>query len=98
MTILFYYLICLNLFDTVLTWFGLKYAFISEWNPIMHEIYVVSPFLFLLIKGVLSLFLLLFILFKNIPHSLLVKGLTVFAAVSYSAVLFMHAFWLIHIF
>lgn len=95
---LFYYLIILNLLDTILTWFGLQHAFISELNPIMHGIYEVSPSLFLVIKTVLSILLLLFILLKKVPSSSLIKTITVFATVSYTTVFFMHAFWLIHIF
>ncbi|WP_353654022.1 DUF5658 family protein [Bacillus sp. ISL-55] len=98
MIFLFYYLIILNFFDTLLTWFGLQYAFISELNPIMHGIYEVSPLLFLVIKTLLSIFLLLFILSKKVPQSSFIKALTVFATVFYTAVVFMHGFWLVHIF
>jgi hypothetical protein len=96
--LLFYYLTILNLFDAAVTWFGLKHAFISELNPLMHAVYQVDPLLFVLTKAALSVFLLLFIVLKKVPRSSLIKGVTLFASVSYTVVVFMHAFWLVHIF
>lgn len=98
MTKLFFYLTILNIFDAGVTWFGLEHAFISELNPFMYAIYEINPLLFVLTKTFLSIFLLLFILFKRIPQSSLIKALTLFAAVSYTAVVFMHVFWLVLVF
>ncbi|WP_226086876.1 DUF5658 family protein [Mesobacillus sp. S13] len=98
MTQLFFYLTILNIFDAGVTWFGLEHAFISELNPFMYAIYEINPLLFVLTKTSLSIFLLLFILLKKVPQSPLIKGLTIFAIVSYTAIVFMHGFWLVHIF
>ncbi|CAM3895227.1 DUF5658 domain-containing protein [Mesobacillus thioparans] len=98
MTLLFYYLIILNLFDAAVTWIGLENSLISELNPFILAVYEAHPFLFILIKVILSIFLLLFVLFKVVPQSSIIKGITIFASAAYTAVFFMHAFWLIHIF
>jgi hypothetical protein len=91
------YLATLNLVDTQLTWFGLKYAFISELNPFMLTFYDINPLIFVFTKVSLSILLLLFIVFDKVPRSTLVKGLTVFASLAYTAVLCLHAFWLIQL-
>ncbi|NKE07459.1 DUF5658 family protein [Mesobacillus selenatarsenatis] len=98
LTLLFYYLITLNLFDAAVTWIGLENSFISELNPFMHAMYEINPFLFILIKVTLSIFLFLFVLFKVVPQSTLIKGITVFASAAYTAVVFMHVFWLVLVF
>ncbi|WP_102261373.1 DUF5658 family protein [Mesobacillus jeotgali] len=98
MTRLFVYLAILNLLDASVTWFGLKHAFISELNPLMQVVYQVNPTLFVLTKAALSVFLLLFIVLKKVPRSSLLKGVIIFASVSYTAIVFMHGFWLVHIF
>jgi hypothetical protein len=98
MTRLFVYLTILNLFDAAVTWFGLKHAFISELNPLMHAVYELDPLLFVLTKAALSVFLLLFIVLKKVPRSSLIRGVTLFASLSYTVIVFMHGFWLVHIF
>lgn len=98
MTRLFVYLAILNLFDATVTWFGLKHDFISELNPLMHAVYETDPLLFVLTKIALSLFLLLFIVLKKVPRSSLIKGVTVFASFSYTVIVLMHGFWMVHIF
>ncbi|WP_222125053.1 DUF5658 family protein [Cytobacillus oceanisediminis] len=95
MVYLLFYLTTLNLCDTLLTWFGLKYAFISELNPLMLTFNEISPLIFIITKVSLSILLLLFILFEKVPRSTLVKGLTVFASLAYTVVFCLHAFWLI---
>lgn len=97
MIYLFYYLTILNLFDTILTWFGIKNAFIFELNPLMHAIYEINPLLFIIIKSTLSIFLVLFVILKKVPRSTLVKSLTVFASLAYTAVFCLHAFWLLQL-
>lgn len=97
MILLFYFLTILNLFDAVVTWFGLKHSFITELNPLMNVIYEVNPVLFFVSKAALSFFLLLFILFEQVPRSFLIKGITMFAAVSYTAIVFLHGFWLVQL-
>ncbi|MBT2661857.1 DUF5658 family protein [Bacillus sp. ISL-45] len=98
MTLLFHYLIILNLFDAAVTWIGLKNSFISELNPFMQAVYEINPFIFILIKVTLSIFLLLFVLFKVVPQSSFIKGITIFASAAYTAVVFMHVFWLVLVF
>jgi hypothetical protein len=98
MILLFYYLTILNLFDAIVTWFGLKHEFISELNPVMSAIYDVSPLLFVGLKASLSIFLLLFIILNKVPRSSFIKGITLFASVSYTVIAFMHGSWLVHIF
>lgn len=98
MTLLFYYLTILNLFDATITWYGLKHEFIKELNPLMSAMYELNPVLFFITKAAFSVLLLLFILFNKIPHSTLIKAITLFASVSYTVVVFMHGFWLLQIF
>ncbi|WP_353056100.1 MULTISPECIES: DUF5658 family protein [unclassified Mesobacillus] len=69
MVYLLFYLTTLNLCDTLLTWFGLKYAFISELNPLMLTFNEISPLIFIITKVSLSILLLLFILFEKVPRS-----------------------------
>ncbi|MBT2644586.1 hypothetical protein J7I80_20430 [Bacillus sp. ISL-41] len=97
MTFLFYYLTALNLLDAFITWFGIRNAFIAEFNPIMKAIYETHPMLFVLTKSALSILLILFVLFKIVPRSSLVKFLLLFASVSYSVVVILHGFWLVQI-
>jgi hypothetical protein len=96
--LLFYYLTILNLFDAAITWFGLKHSFITELNPLMNAIYEVNPVLFFISKAALSFFLLLFIFFKQVPQSSLIKAITMVAVVSYTAIVFLHGFWLVQVF
>ncbi|MBS8266604.1 hypothetical protein DYI25_19455 [Mesobacillus boroniphilus] len=97
MTLLFYYLTFLNLIDAFVTWFGLENEFITELNPVMNFIYEVNPLLFICSKAALSLFLLLFIVFKQVPKSGFIKGITLFASFSYTGITLMHGFWLVNI-
>lgn len=97
MVYLLFYLTTLNLLDTLLTWFGIKHAFISELNPLMNAIYEINPLLFVFTKISLSILLLLFILFDKVSRSTLVKCLTVFTSLAYTAVFCLHAFWLIQL-
>ncbi|WLR54366.1 DUF5658 family protein [Mesobacillus subterraneus] len=98
MTGLFYYLIIINFFDAVVTWIGLRFELISEMNPLMAAVYELNPLLFFITKLTLSIILLLFILLKKVPGSSLVKSVAVFAAASYTAVFFMHGYWLVQVF
>lgn len=95
MVLLFHYLSLLNIFDGIITFFGLKNSHIQEMNPLMSKIYETDPALFLLTKLVFSLCLYLFIIFKKVPTSALTKGLTVFASSFYTLVFFLHCYWLI---
>jgi hypothetical protein len=94
---LFYYLTILNIFDAIVTWFGLEHAIISELNPLMGAIYEVNPVFFVIYKVTLSIFLLIFIFLKKVPRSPLIKGVTLLASLSYTAVVLVHGFWLIQL-
>jgi len=94
MVVLFHYLSLLNLFDAFITYFGLVNEYIEEANPIMGHLYETNPAFFLLTKIGFSVCLYLFILFKKVPSSTLIKGLTVFASSSYTVIFFLHFYWL----
>jgi hypothetical protein len=93
--LLFHYLSLLNIFDAIITYFGLENSFIQEMNPLMSKIYEADPALFLTTKLAFSLCLYLFIFFKKVPTSSLTKGLTVFASSFYTLIFFLHCYWLV---
>lgn len=97
LVLLFYYLSLLNLADTALTVAGVESSLITEANPLMERIYSIDIGLFIALKALLSVALVLLILYKKVPKSKLVKGLTMFAAASYTAVIGLHSFWLVHL-
>ena len=92
---LFHYLSLLNIVDAYFNILGLEQSLISEFNPIMNQIYQWSPVLFIILKIFLSLCLSLFIMLKLIPQTLLVKGLMVIAVSFYTFVFFLHCFWIV---
>ncbi|WP_396954232.1 DUF5658 family protein [Neobacillus niacini] len=93
--LLFHYLSLLNIFDAFITYFGLENSFIQEMNPLMSRIYGTDPLLFIFTKLAFSLCIYLFIVFKKVPTSSLIRGLTVFATSFYTIVFFLHCYWLI---
>jgi hypothetical protein len=95
MILLFHYLSVLNIFDACITYFGLENSFIQEMNPVMNQLYETHPILFLFTKLTFSACLYLFILFKRVPTSTVVKGLTVFASSFYTFIFFLHCYWLV---
>ncbi|WP_226677946.1 DUF5658 family protein [Mesobacillus jeotgali] len=95
--LLFFYLSLLNLVDAALTVAGVESSIITEANPLMERIYSIDLRLFIILKLCLSVILLLFILYKKVPQSRLVKGITLFAAASYTTVICMHGYWLVQI-
>lgn len=97
MVLLFYYLALLNLADAALTVAGLESLRITEANPLMETLYANDIRLFLALKVLLSVALILLILYKKVPQSKFVKGLTMFAAVSYTAVIGLHSLWLVQL-
>ena len=97
LVLLFYYLSLLNLVDAALTVAGIESSLITEANPLMERIYSIDLRLFITLKFCLSVTLLLFILYKKVPQSRLVKGITLFATVSYTTVICLHGFWLVQI-
>lgn len=97
MILLFYYLSVLNIFDAFITYFGLENLFIQEMNPLMNKLYEVNPIFFIFIKLAFSICLVLFILFKVVPTSPVIKGLTVFASSFYTLIFFLHCYWLVEL-
>ncbi|WP_423409256.1 DUF5658 family protein [Heyndrickxia sp. MSNUG] len=97
MVLLFYYLSLLNLADAFLTVVGIENSLITEANPLMERLYSLDLSHFILIKLSLSLALLLFIFYKKVPESQIVKALTLFAAICYTFVFGLHGFWLVRL-
>jgi hypothetical protein len=93
--VLFHYLSALNIFDALVTYFGLKNALIEEMNPLMNHLYEAHPVLFIFIKLAFSVCLYLFIVFKTVPRSSLTKGLTICASSFYTVVFILHCSWLV---
>ncbi|WP_420491829.1 DUF5658 family protein [Neobacillus niacini] len=95
MVLLFYYLSLLNIFDAVITYFGLENSYIKEMNPLMSRVYEAGPAFFILTKLAFSLCIFLFIIFKKVPTSSLIRRLTVFASSLYTVIFLLHCYWLI---
>ncbi|MHA7138116.1 DUF5658 family protein [Rossellomorea arthrocnemi] len=100
MRLLLLYIAILNLLDASLTMYGLHFDYITEANPLMNNLYITNPWLFLLLKGGLSLFLFILIykLKPNRKSSHVLLSVSVIAAVSYSFACLMHGYWLLEIF
>lgn len=92
---LFHYLSLLNILDAFITYYGLEKQLITELNPLMDRMYEVNPALFIFMKLLLSFCLYLFILFKRVPTSKLIKGFTFSATFFYTIVFGLHCWWLI---
>lgn len=99
MRLLLLYIAILNLLDASMTMYGLHFEYITEANPLMSNLYFTSPLLFLLLKGGLSVSLLLLIyhLNQNKRSSNVLLSVSIFAAVSYSFTCLMHGYWLMEI-
>ncbi|RBP02463.1 DUF5658 family protein [Rossellomorea aquimaris] len=99
MRLLLLYIAILNLLDTSLTMYGLHFDYITEANPLMSNLYFTNPWLFLLLKGGLSvtLFILLYRLKPDKRSSNVLFSVSVIAAVSYSFICLMHGYWLMEI-
>lgn len=99
MRLLLIYLSILNLLDAFFTMYGLDFHHISEINRLMDSLYNTSPWLFLLLKGGLSLFLITLIYKLNPDQrpSNLLLSVSVIAAVSYSFTLLVHIYWLLEV-
>jgi hypothetical protein len=95
--LLFYYLSLLNLADAFLTVAGVENSLITEANPLMERLYSLDQGVFIMLKILLSATLLLFIFYKRVPKSNLIKALTLFAAACYTIVFCLHGFWLIQL-
>ncbi|WP_163099380.1 DUF5658 family protein [Peribacillus alkalitolerans] len=97
MLVAFLYLAALNLIDGYITWFGVHHSYIQEGNPLMASLFDIHPMLFIGVKVLLSAFLLLFILTKSIPKSPMLKSVTAFASAIYTAIFFLHSYWLLQL-
>jgi hypothetical protein len=85
-------LILLAFLDSLFTDIGIRQNFITEANPIMKYIYDTSVFGFYALKISLPLFLLL--LLSKIKPKKYLKVLISSAIILYTAVLFLHFFWI----
>ncbi|MFI8577800.1 DUF5658 family protein [Rossellomorea aquimaris] len=97
MKLLLFYIAILNLLDASVTMYGLHLDYITEANPLMSNLYFTNPWLFLLLKGGLSAFLLI-LLYKIQPDkssSKVLLSVSVIAAVAYSFTCLMHGYWLL---
>lgn len=87
----------LNLFDGMITYFGLLNSYIEESNPIMLYLWNASPTYFLVVKVILSLLILLVGMwskrnaFKN--FTLINRALVVVLFI-YIYIFSIHMFWL----
>lgn len=97
LVLLFYFLSLLNLADAFLTVVGIENSLITEVNPLMKSLYSLNQGVFIMVKIFFSTTLLLFIFYKRVPKSNLIKALTLFAAVCYTSVICLHGFWLIQL-
>ncbi|MBM7572398.1 DUF5658 family protein [Aquibacillus albus] len=92
-TIIFY-LAILNMLDGFITYYGLENAYISEANPLMESLYSYSPVLFIVLKIMLSIFLLALVIVFRVPATSLIKGLALSASFLYTFTFFIHSIWL----
>ena len=83
----------LNLADAIFTYIGIKSQLISESNPWMQNAWQVSPFLFLGIKGILSI-LVVFISYFLKPKRMILL-LYKLALLIYIILFFYHLFWIL---
>ncbi|MBM7690791.1 hypothetical protein JOC77_000194 [Peribacillus deserti] len=87
----------LNALDCLCTYFGLSLHHIQEGNPLMAALWNQHPFLFLLIKMLLSICLLyLYAQRTRIPilSNFSIRFLMYGAFVLYISILFMHSLWI----
>ncbi|WP_341357043.1 DUF5658 family protein [Rossellomorea sp. y25] len=93
------YIAIINLLDAFLTLYGLHFDYMTEANPLMNNLYSASPWLFLLLKGglSLSLFILLYKLHPDKKFSNVLLSVSVIAAASYSFTCMMHGYWLMEV-
>ncbi|WP_222860823.1 DUF5658 family protein [Robertmurraya massiliosenegalensis] len=90
------YLSFFNLFDGFVTFFGIHFKKIEEFNPLMERVIHMDLWLFLLLKGSLSIFLIILAHFlRNLQVSLYVKQLIIFSLLLYSIVALVHVSWIV---
>lgn len=95
-SLLLLFLSILNLFDGLMTFFGIHFDLINELNPFMNYIIQVDLLYFLFLKAMLSIFLfILAMFFRHRQPSSLVKGLLIISLLLYSGVTIVHVLWMI---
>ncbi|WP_413362545.1 DUF5658 family protein [Robertmurraya sp. 2P01SA] len=90
------YLSFFNLFDGLMTFFGVHFEKIEEFNPLMESVMNVDLWLFLFLKGTLSIILIILAHFlRSLQVSLYVKQLIIFSLLLYSMVTLVHISWMV---
>lgn len=92
---LFLFLSVLNFFDGLFTFLGVQNGIIDEYNPLMAVLLYEHPYVFIVVKICLSLFLIL--LAQNLRGrriSSILKGLTLATVGAYIIVTLTHFTWL----
>ncbi|KAA0563011.1 DUF5658 family protein [Rossellomorea aquimaris] len=92
---LFLGLAFLNLMDGIISFIGLNGSFMVEANPLMNELYMTSPILFLGIKILFSLFLVLIVFYDRIPRLKWVTSIAYVVSIIYLFVFCLHGIWII---
>ncbi|EOR22865.1 hypothetical protein A499_15781 [Niallia nealsonii AAU1] len=97
MKILFLLLSLLNFLDGIFTFLGIQFNHISESNPIMNHLWEISPFLFLLLKICLSLFLFYLAIYFYSKNTRTWIFLLFIPLALYSSVMVLHIVWMTNI-
>ncbi|WP_419865735.1 DUF5658 family protein [Bacillus dakarensis] len=92
---LFLYLGFLNILDGVLTFWGISFSYINEWNPFMNALFEAHPLLFLFFKVFLSCLISILAFINKVPLKTCTKVLVVAASILYSGVNVLHLYWII---
>ncbi|MBN8202420.1 DUF5658 family protein [Bacillus sp. NTK034] len=92
---IFAYLAFLNFLDGFITYIGIQYGHIKEGNPLMELVYNANPVFFLVLKLVLSCFLVALISVKSVSFRRPIPELSFIASVLYTAVMVLHLNWII---
>ncbi|MDC3418525.1 DUF5658 family protein [Aquibacillus salsiterrae] len=95
--LLIVYIALLNIVDGLVTKFGLDNQYIGEANPLMDQLYYLSPTVFVLLKASLSVILILCIWAFHVPSTHLLKGLAYTASVLYTIIFIAHSYWLVQL-
>ncbi|WP_201717008.1 DUF5658 family protein [Rossellomorea arthrocnemi] len=92
---LFLGLAFMNMLDGIISFIGLNGSFMVEANPLMNELYSMSPTLFLCFKMILSLLLLILVFYDKIPRIKWVTSMAFVVGIMYLFVFCLHSFWII---
>ncbi|WP_313799821.1 DUF5658 family protein [Cytobacillus sp.] len=97
MKFVFTYLAIVNVLDGAVTYWGLHISAIEESNPLMNDLYEISPLLFIGYKLFLSSVLYGLVMMKKLPTIRMVKVLSIAASMIYTMVIIWHGVWSIPI-